>query len=353
MLRVEGLQKTYVTDQGQVPAVRGVSFEVARGEIFTLLGSSGCGKSTTLRCVAGLEVADDGLIELGGVVVFNARERVNVPTNQRDLGMVFQSYAIWPHMTVFENVAFPLRYGPYRIARQELRERVMQALRLVQMEAMAERGAPVLSGGRRRRVAPARAVVSEPSVLWLDEPLSNLDARLRLEMRTELQALIRQLHITALYVTHDQEEALALSDRIAVMQDGHIMQEGPPREIYSEPATPGVAAFVGRTNFFAAVVEDAPPGGPILAACDFGRVACAPGAATERPAPGEAVWLTIRPEDVVVHDTPRGEASNAFAATVTRVMFGGSRSQYELQLVGHTCQAETEGRSRLAVGTGV
>src|SRR4051812_14047399 len=171
MLRVDNLRKSYDTEHGRVPAGRGVSFEVAKGEVFTLLGASGCGKSTTLRCVAGLEVADAGEIALGNTVVFSSERRVNVPSHRRDVGMVFQSYAIWPHLTVFDNVAFPLRYGPYRLSKSELRERVLRALRLVQMEALADRDAPLLSGGQQQRVALARALVYEPSVLLLDEPL--------------------------------------------------------------------------------------------------------------------------------------------------------------------------------------
>jgi iron(III) transport system ATP-binding protein len=218
------------------------------------------------------------------------------------------------------------------------------------MEALANRDAPLLSGGQQQRVALARALVYEPSVLLLDEPLSNLDAKLRLAMRTELLALIKQLDITTLYVTHDQEEALALSDRIAVMQDGLVQQEGRPRDIYAQPASPQVAAFVGHMNFFPGIVEETSADG-LTVACELGRLACA--ATSEAPAPGEPVWLTIRPEDVVLHQGAPCPTANAFPAQVVRTLFGGSRSQYELQFGSATCQVETDGRSGLAVGAAV
>jgi iron(III) transport system ATP-binding protein len=191
MLKVRDLIKTYVSDQGPVEAVCGVSFEVQKGEIFTLLGPSGCGKSTTLRCIAGIETPNQGEIELGDHVVFSSPRGVNVPINERGTGMVFQSYAIWPHMSVYENVVFPLRHGPNKAPKKDWRPRAMQALERVQMVSMADRPAPLLSGGQQQRVALARALIYEPTVLLLDEPLSNLDAKLRVSMRTELQGLIK------------------------------------------------------------------------------------------------------------------------------------------------------------------
>jgi iron(III) transport system ATP-binding protein len=263
--------------------------------------------------------------------------------------MVFQSYAIWPHMTVFDNVAFPLRYGPYKLSKQELQERVMRALQLVQIDAMAHRDAPLLSGGQQQRVALARALVYEPSVLLLDEPLSNLDAKLRMEMRTELQTLIRQLEITTLYVTHDQEEALALSDRVAVMEDGLIKQEGASQDIYLRPTSPQVAAFVGRTNFFPGTVEES-TGDAVVVACDFGRVACSREAAAAPLARGEAVWVTARPEDAVLHPHGETSATNTYPAIVRQVMFVGSRAQVDLKLAPGRCQVEVDGRNTLRAG---
>jgi iron(III) transport system ATP-binding protein len=237
---------------GPVVAVDRVNLEVERGEFVTLLGPSGCGKTTTLRMVAGLEQNTGGRISIGDRVVSDAAAGFFVPPDHRQLGMVFQSYAIWPHMTVFDNVAYPLRIR--RRPRAEIVERVRSALRLVEMESFADRPAPALSGGQQQRVAIARALVFEPEVLLLDEPLSNLDARLRTQMGDEFRALQKRLGITCLYVTHDQEEAMALSDRVVVMQAGRILQVGSPEEIYQRPATRAVAAFFGAPNLLDATV---------------------------------------------------------------------------------------------------
>ena len=237
---------------GDVVAVDGFSLAVEAGEFVTLLGPSGCGKTTTLRMVAGLERATAGRISLGSRVVSDPAAGIFVPPEQRQLGVVFQSYAIWPHMTVFENVAYPLRVR--RRPAAVIREQVTKALRLVEMEAFAERPSPALSGGQQQRVAIARALVFEPQVLLLDEPLSNLDARLRSQMGDEFRALQRRLAITSLYVTHDQEEAMALSDRVVVMDRGRALQIGSPQAIYQRPASRQVAAFFGAPNLLDAKV---------------------------------------------------------------------------------------------------
>src|SRR6476659_1894149 len=237
---------------GALKAVDAVDLAVEPGEFVTLLGPSGCGKTTTLRMVAGLEQNDTGNITIGGRMVSDAAADLFVPPDHRKLGMVFQSYAIWPHMTVFDNVAYPLSVR--HVAKAEIRTKVMAALKLVEMEAYAERPAPALSGGQQQRVAIARALVFEPEVLLLDEPLSNLDARLRTQMGDEFRALQRRLGITSLYVTHDQEEAMALSDRVVVMQSGKILQIGAPEEIYQRPASRAVAAFFGSPNLLDARV---------------------------------------------------------------------------------------------------
>src|SRR5690348_7015029 len=242
---------------GALKAVDAVDLAVEHGEFVTLLGPSGCGKTTTLRMVAGLEHNDTGSITIGGRLVSDAASGLFVPPDHRKLGMVFQSYAIWPHMTVFDNVAYPLSVR--RVPKPEIATRVMVALKLVEMEAYAERPAPALSGGQQQRVAIARALVFEPEVLLLDEPLSNLDARLRATMGDEFRALQRRLGITTLYVTHDQEEAMALSDRVVVMQRGRIQQVGTPEAVYRRPASRDVAAFFGTPNLIEATVAASRP----------------------------------------------------------------------------------------------
>jgi iron(III) transport system ATP-binding protein len=231
---------------GEVPAVRGVSFDVAPGEQLTLLGPSGCGKTTTLRAIAGLEQPSAGDIRIAGAPVYSSASRVNIPAEKRGLSMVFQSYAIWPHMTVFENVAYGLRVR--RESAAQIAEKVDRALDMVQMRPYRDRGASQLSGGQQQRVALARAFVFQPSVLLFDEPLSNLDAKLRADMRIELRELQHRLGITSVYVTHDLEEALAMSDRIIVMRDGLIEQIGSPFDIYNHPRNAFVADFVGSAN---------------------------------------------------------------------------------------------------------
>ena len=241
-IEVENLEIHY----GDVPAVRGVSFEVMPGEQLTLLGPSGCGKTTTLRAIAGLEQPSSGEIRIGGTPVYSSARRINIPAEKRGLSMVFQSYAIWPHMTVFENVAYGLRVRGE--PNSQIAEKVARALDMVQMRAFAQRGASQLSGGQQQRVALARAFVFQPAVLLFDEPLSNLDAKLRADMRIELRALQHRLGITSVYVTHDLEEALAMSDRIVVMRDGRIAQVGSPSDIYYAPRNAFVADFVGSAN---------------------------------------------------------------------------------------------------------
>jgi iron(III) transport system ATP-binding protein len=309
-----------------VHAVDGVSFEVERGRFYTLLGPSGCGKTTTLRCVAGLERTDAGRIIVDGRTVSADRPRVFVPPHKRDIGMVFQSYAIWPHMTVFENVAFPLRVTRNSLSGADIKLRVEEALALVQLAGFESRMATQLSGGQQQRLALARALVRQPKVLLLDEPLSNLDAKLRERMRSEVRELQRRLGITTLYVTHDQIEALSMSNRIAVMSNGKIVQEGTPREIYQRPATQFVADFVGSANFMDAEVlgedgEISSRGGRSMrlqTAIGQVRAACPEGVT-----PGEKVVLSIRPENIRVHTSEPAGTVNLFQGVVERLMFLG------------------------------
>ncbi len=242
-----------VVRYGEVAAVNGVSFTVGQGEHVTLLGPSGCGKTTTLRAIAGLEEPSGGAIRIDGATVYSAAERRNVPAERRGISMVFQSYAVWPHMSVADNVAYGLKVR--KLPKAEIDEHVGRALDLVQMRGFADRSAALLSGGQQQRVALARAIAFSPSVLLFDEPLSNLDAKLRAEMRVELRALQRRLGVTSVYVTHDQEEALAISDRVIVMHVGGIEQIGTPEDIYNRPKTRFVADFVGSANLIAGTVR--------------------------------------------------------------------------------------------------
>src|SRR5215217_5624120 len=242
-LKVEHLRKVFSVGR---PAVDDVSFRVATGEIVVLLGPSGCGKTTTLRCVAGLETPTSGVISIGGAVVSAPERGVLVPPRLRNIGMVFQSYAVWPHMTVRQNVAYPLRQR--KVTRAEIVRKVDEVLELVGLAEYAERPVVALSGGQMQRVALARSIVYRPQLLLLDEPLSNLDAKLRLRLRDDLRVILKQTGMTALYVTHDQAEAVVLGDRIGVMRDGKLLQMGTPDEIYNRPADLFVANFTGATN---------------------------------------------------------------------------------------------------------
>ena len=318
MVRVTNLVKTFQDGRARIPAASGVSFEVPTGRFFTLLGPSGCGKTTTLRSIAGLERPDDGEIELDGVLVFSRHRGVHVPPNQRGIGMVFQSYAIWPHMSVFDNVAFPLRVGRGRIPRREIPDRVRRALATVRLDGLEGRPATRLSGGQQQRLALARALVREPKLLLLDEPMSNLDAKLREQMRLELRALQRHLGITTIYVTHDQTEALAMSNLVALMHEGRIVQIGTPREIYEHPVNRFVTDFIGSTNLVPGRVAGAVGGGLYRVETDSGPLVCAihGGAAA-----GDEVIVSVRPEDVSIHD--RQQPDGAWEATVEQVVYLG------------------------------
>src|SRR5215216_2748857 len=260
VLKVRSLYTEYPSDKGTVvKAAQDVSFDVPEGKLFTLLGPSGCGKTTTLRSIAGLEKPTSGDIEVAGRFVYSSSKGIFVAPNKRNFGMVFQSYAIWPHMNVFQNVAFPLEVR--RLPKKEIRDKVMRVLQAVALDELVDRDATKLSGGQQQRLALARALVMEPQLLLLDEPLSNLDAKLRDRMRSELKRLQRDLNLTTVYVTHDQSEALALSHEIAVMNEGRIVQIGSPRDIYERPRTRFVADFIGSTNFLDGIVLGAEPGG--------------------------------------------------------------------------------------------
>jgi iron(III) transport system ATP-binding protein len=295
MLLVEALNAEYPTPGGPVRAARDVAFEVPSGKFFTLLGPSGCGKTTTLRSIAGLERPISGRVTVNGRVVFDGASRSFVAPNRRNFGMVFQSYAIWPHMNVFQNAAFPLEVRRPKPSSAQIRERVMRVLKAVGLDHLAEREATKLSGGQQQRLALARALAMEPELLLLDEPLSNLDAKLREKMRFELKRIQRELGLTTVYVTHDQSEALAMSHEIAVMSEGVIMQRGTPREIYERPKTRFVADFIGTTNFIEGTIRGPEGEGRWRIETPIGQITVAGEPALR---PGSAISVSIRPEDV-------------------------------------------------------
>ena len=317
MIRVNQLVKRFHVGTDQVRALDNVGFDIEDRTFFTLLGPSGCGKSTILRCVAGLETPDGGDIDLGDECVFSSSRKINVSPHRRRIGMVFQSYAIWPHMTVFQNVAFPLE-----VQRQgDIRARTMAALETTGLAALADRYASRLSGGQQQRVAFARAIVAEPSVLLLDEPLSNLDAALREQMCAELRRLHERLGLTTLFVTHDQGEALSMSDRIAVMRDGRFVETGTPEELWSRPRTAFTAQFLGGANLFPGDATRNGSGAIVQTA--FGALH------TSQPAAG-AVSVFVRPENVSI--ASREDAPNRFEAKIVSQRFHGEVRDVELQV---------------------
>ena len=309
-------------------------------------------KTTTLRMVAGLERNDTGSIAIGGRVVSDARAGLFVPPEERKLGMVFQSYAIWPHMTVFDNVAYPLSVRG--VAKNTVRGKVMEALRLVEMDRFADRPAPALSGGQQQRVAIARALVFEPEVLLLDEPLSNLDARLRAQMGEEFRALQHRLKITTLYVTHDQEEAMALSDRIVVMQQGHVLQVGSPQDVYRRPQSREVAAFFGTPNLIEATVSACAPDGAGFRLAIDGAGWKGDSRAGQAFTAGDKVLLVVRPEDISLTGGPSSGAGGlSWSGTVTDVVFRGPRCTLAVQAAGMRFNVECPATRAARVGDAV
>ncbi|MDR5759083.1 ABC transporter ATP-binding protein [Caballeronia sp. LZ035] len=339
MLEIAQLSKIYPnTSQGSQGGLKAARFSLPAGTFFTLLGPSGCGKTTTLRCIAGLEEPDTGKIVVDGQTFFDDARRISIPMNRRNIGMVFQSYAIWPHMSVFDNIAFPLKVSKdIAYTRKEIESLVHAALETVSLSGYAGRSATMLSGGQQQRVALARAIVRRPRLLLLDEPLSNLDASLRDELRDELRKLQQQIGVTTVYVTHDQTEALELSDSIAVMDRGEIVQLGSPRQIWFEPANRFVARFVGSTNWLEGSVEKLEAGRAHIRTSSGQRLVCEPRVELARNQP---VAISVRPESVKItsacpasladHNHVEGRVSFvSFAGTMTRVQVdvGGDRVQ--------------------------
>jgi iron(III) transport system ATP-binding protein len=338
-----------VVKYGNVTAVNGVSLRVRAGEFLTLLGPSGCGKTTLLRSVAGLERPISGEIRVGGHLVYSSRQGIDVPAERRNMSMVFQSYAIWPHMTTFENVVYGLRVR--RRPAAEILERGRWALDLVQMGQYADRPASALSGGQQQRIALARAVAFGPDVILFDEPLSNLDANLRVQMRREIKELQRSIGVTSLYVTHDQEESLTMSDRIIVMSSGRIEQEATPDELYDYPANRFVANFIGSANLIAGNVDDARRQGDFVdfVLPDATRVR----AVDKRGAPQRDCLLSIRAVYPMLKRTgQRGsDAVNEWPCTIQRATFSGDFVEYEVSTAWGELVVRRPPSDRFAVGS--
>ncbi len=315
-IEIQNLFKRYK----KVVAVNHIQLEVKEGEILTLLGPSGCGKTTTLRCIAGLEKPEQGDVVIDGNPMFS---QGFVPPSKRGIGMVFQNYAVWPHMKVFDNIVYGLRIE--RIPRESVQEKGRQVLELVGLTGLGDRYPNQLSGGQQQRVALARALVRNPKVLLLDEPLSNLDAKLREKMRFEIKSLARRMHITSVYVTHDQAEAMVISDRIAVMDTGNIVQVGVPEEIYKKPANRFVADFIGTTNFISGEIAEVPKDRDLVyIQTEFGQKMLCRVFDSATAVPNQKVHVSIRPEDIEVFAEPPEERDNLFKGIIMHRAYLGN-----------------------------
>ncbi|GAA0839074.1 ABC transporter ATP-binding protein [Streptosporangium amethystogenes subsp. fukuiense] len=319
-IELDGVVKEYVSHGEVVQAVKGVTLTIAEGEFFSLLGPSGCGKTTTMRMIAGFEDPSRGNVRLHG------QDVTNVPPNKRDVNMVFQSYALFPHMNVWENVAFGLRRK--KVAEAEIKRRVGEILEIVDLTGREKRRPREMSGGQQQRVALARALVNKPRALLLDEPLGALDLKLRQAMQIELKRIQREVGITFVYVTHDQSEALTMSDRIAVMNDGMVEQLGTPREIYERPATTFVAGFIGTSNLLSGTVDRLRSGFAVLRLGDEDQVLTEGGSF----AAGEAIAITVRPEKISIStEEPTGDLS-VVRGVVSEVVYLGLYNSYTVSL---------------------
>lgn len=348
MLEIKHLTKYYREKKQLVKAVDGIDLTVEEGEFLVLLGSSGCGKTTTLRAVAGLERPDEGEIRIDHVDVYSSRRKIFVSPDKRPIAMVFQSYAIWPHLNVYENVALPLRVGIRRLNPKERHQRVMDVLDLLGLDGLADREVTALSGGQQQRVSLARAIAQQPRVLLMDEPLSNLDYKLRVRLRVELKELMQRLNLTTLYVTHDQEEALAMGDRIAVLNKGKIVQLGKPRELYETPQTEFVARFIGEMNFIDGIVRDVAKGrvtvhtsvGAITARFPKNRI----------PSIGESRLLGIRPGDIQLLTGRGDQQENVVQGEVLAAQYLGEAMTYVVKVGDVRLQVKCHHSRQLKIG---
>jgi len=333
-VRIEKLVKRF----GSVEAIAGVNIHIPEGKIVTLLGPSGCGKTTTLRCLAGFEDANEGQIWIGDQLIFDSKQNINLAPQRRDMGMVFQSYAVWPHMSVFENIAFPLRIR--KASRKTIEEKVMRAMKMVGIEELKDRLPSEISGGQQQRVAFARAIVYEPGVLLLDEPLSNLDAKLREQMRFEILELQRKIGITTVYVTHDQEEAMVLSDEVLVMDFGKVIQRGDPETIYFDPNSEFVADFIGKINFMSGTVADLQEGVAVVKINDGGFDSQIQSTRTNY-SEGQKVLASVRPENIEILTEKPDEAVNTWPARLVRKSFLGGMFDMVVEVGGKEMRART------------
>ncbi len=332
-LQVEHLAKDFGTGR---PAVDGVSFTIEAGEIVVLLGPSGCGKTTTLRCVAGLEHPTGGIIRIGGEVISAPAQGILVPPRHRNFGMVFQSYAVWPHMTVRQNVAYPLKNRGFDRARQH--RMVAEALALVSLSAYVDRPVTALSGGQMQRVALARSMVYQPRLLLLDEPLSNLDAQLRLRLRDDLRRIVKAAGLTALYVTHDQAEAVVLGDRIGVMRDGKLLQLSSATDLYNAPSDPFVAEFTGASNRIKGLLRGQSAGLATIEAATGQMIRARLFGPKGTGGPGAAISVMIRPENVVLGG-PEIEDQPGVPGRVLTAHYQGVQTAYTLDVLGTRIEA--------------
>jgi len=325
-IRIKGLTRDYYSEGKRIRALDNVDLTIPANHIFTLLGPSGCGKTTLLRCIVGLETPDAGEITIGDELVWSREKGIFVAPEDRGLGMVFQTYAIWPHMNVFDNVAYPLQNR--KVPRGEIKDRVAKVLSFVQLDGFEKRPATKLSGGQQQRVALARALVAEPKVILFDEPLSNLDAKLREETRKELRSFLTELQITAVYVTHDRVEALALSDRIAVMKSGAIVEEGEPRKIYFNSDHQFVADFIGRANLIPGKVSSLEDDHAVIET-GIGAVV---GLNSQEIRPGDEAVLCVRPEFMHLATTGESGSRNVFKGKIETLVFVGEAYEGDIRI---------------------